>query len=477
MQLQLHHHLPLSAAAAALVLLGPPLAAAAPPPLELTLGKAVELAVARNRAILAAEAASRGESLSVATAESAFDLKLVPSTTIGRIGTSALTTTTGYNSTVGLQVSRRFETGTVLTMGPSYNRAGDERNTTLNVSLEQPLVRGWRPEVTLDPVRRAQFSLASAGRASEQARVNVALEAIGAYYGLLRERRLLAFAAAQRDRIDRHASIAQSKERNGIIGPMDFYRATIRLKDAQDALNQERVAVQAAENRLRRALDLPLDTPLAVEPPAPARLDDGRIEDEAVERRIEIVQLRAELAEAERQAEVARLQVAPEVTLRVSAGQATELDPFLAQYLPSTQRQWSVYLQSSTDFARVAEKNAYRQALLRVDAARLALETRIEEVRRQVREQRLQLEDAGDRIALREAQIREAEARLALAQVKFQHDMASNLDVIDAEGELQRAETSLAAARADYAVGIYQLRALAGHLLDAFAPQRTAEAR
>jgi outer membrane protein TolC len=40
---------------------------------------------------------------------------------------------------------------------------------------------------------------------------------------------------------------------------------------------------------------------------------------------------------------------------------------------------------------------------------------------------------------LREEQIRQGESRLALAQVKFSHDMASNLDVIEAETELQRA--------------------------------------
>jgi outer membrane protein TolC len=50
--------------------------------------------------------------------------------------------------------------------------------------------------------------------------------------------------------------------------------------------------------------------------------------------------------------------------------------------------------------------------------------------------------------------------------VKFSHDMASNLDVIEAESELQRAAASLAGARADYAIGIYQLRAMAGRLLE-----------
>jgi len=125
-----------------------------------------------------------------------------------------------------------------------------------------------------------------------------------------------------------------------------------------------------------------------------------------------------------------------------------------------------VYLESCAEFSRKAEENAWRQALLRVESTRLALETKTEEIRRQVREQRLQLADLRVRIGLREEQIRQGESRLALAQVKFSHDMASNLDVIEAESELQRAAASLAGARADYAIGIYQLRAMAGRLLE-----------
>ena len=432
----------------------------------LTLERAIELALSNHRIVQSAEAQVRSESFALETARSAFELKLAPATSIGRIGTNALTSTTGYNGSVGVQVSQLFETGTLISVGPSYNRSGSERNTTLNATIEQPLIRGWQSDIVRDPIRRAEFALESTRRARERARINVALEAIGAYYGVLREQELLAFAHAQAMRIQRHTMIAEAKERSGLIGPMDLLRARIRSSDAEDALSQARFAHSAAVNRLRRALDVPLEASFELQPPPEPRLGDGDIEEQALERRHEVVQLRAEYAEALRLATVAEKNILPEVSLRVSAGTATQVDPFLAQYLPSTQRQWSVFLQSSTDLRRTAEKNVHRQALLRVETARLALDTMIEDVRRQVREQRLQLEDARSRMTLRESQIAQAEARLALAQVRFTHDMASNVDVIEAEGELQRAQASIAAARADFAVGVYQLRAMAGRLLE-----------
>jgi outer membrane protein len=432
--------------------------------LELTLDRAVEIATANHRSIQSVQGSVEGDRLSVETAQSAFDLKILPTGTLGRIGSNAITDASGFNSSAGVLLSRRFETGTQVSMGPTFNRFAGDRNTTLALSLEQPLLRGWQRAVNRDPVFRAEFSLASSERALAQARTNVALEAIGAYYAVLRDDDLERFAQAQERRIEQHTQIAQSKERSGLIGPNDLLRARIRLAEARDALNQARVTHLASLNRLRRALEIPLDTPLTLRPPPEPRLDRAGLEEEAAQSRPELVQLRAELAEAMRNADVAQRNVMPEVVLKVSAGQAS-VDPLLAQFVPTTQRQWSVFLQASSDLDRTAEKNASRQARLRAESSRIALETKLEDVRRQVREQLLQLDDARVRIGLREDQARQAEARLALAEVKFSHDMASNLDVIEAETELQRAEFVLAAARADYAVGIYQLRAATARLL------------
>lgn len=442
---------------------------AAADPLELSLPRAVEIALSANRNLAISKLNYEGEERGLEAANSEFELKLVPTTSFGTIRSNAITPgTTGGNSTIGAQLTRKLEAGTVLSVGPSWNRFGNTSNSTLNLSLQQPLFRGFGSDVNLDGVRRAQFAVASAGRSLEQTRVNVALETIGAYYEAIKQRQLTELNDALAERLRRHALIARGKEGVGLASPMDTYRAQIRLKDAEDSLNQARNGTEAARNQLKLILNMSLESDIRLANPSPPELALPQLEMDAVRRRAELVQLRAELEEATRAAQVAANALLPDVSLKWNYGQAFVADPFLAQVLPTTQRQSSIYLQVSSDLFRAAEKANARRAELRVESLRVGLETKSADVRRQVRQQLALLEEGKQRIALRREQIRQAEGKLALAEVKFAHDMADNFAVIEAEGELQRARSNLLATEADHAVGVYNLQAVAGRLLDSF---------
>jgi outer membrane protein TolC len=198
----------------------------APPVFALVVTKelrAVETTLSGQRGLRSAQFAAQGEQLGVQTARSAFDLKILPTGSVGHINDSAVTTTTGNNSSVGVQFSKSFEsTGTQISLGPSYNRSGSDSNTTLTLHIQQPLMKGWDSAVTLDPVRRAEHSYAASQRGREQTRVNATLETIGAYYGVLREERMQEFAQGQRRRIEEHTAIAGARAL-GLIGPMDSF--------------------------------------------------------------------------------------------------------------------------------------------------------------------------------------------------------------------------------------------------------------
>ena len=443
--------------------------AAAAEPVELSLTRAIEIALSANRNLTISKLGYEGEALGLDAARAEFELKIVPTTTLGTISRNALApAATGNNSSIGAQLTRKLEVGTLLSIGPSWNRSGDTRNETLNLSVQQPLLKGFGSDVNLDGVRRAQFSIASAGRALGQTRVNTALETIATYYEVIKQKQLAGLSENLAERLRRHAIVASTKERVGVATAMDTYRAQIHLKDAEDAANQAHNAYEAAKNQLRFILNVSLESDIRLATPPPPELRVPNVELEAVRQRAELVQLRAEVEEAGRAIQVAANALLPDVRLRWDYGQAVAAQPSLAPFLPTTQRQSSVSLQAASDLSHTAEKANYRRAQLRLESLRVSLETKTADIRRQVRQQLALLDEGKRRIVLRKEQIRQAEGKLALAEVKFAHDMTDNFTVIEAEGERQRARANLFAAEAEHAVGVHNLEAIAGHLLDAY---------
>lgn len=127
---------------------------------------------------------------------------------------------------------------------------------------------------------------------------------------------------------------------------------------------------------------------------------------------------------------------------------------------------WTINLVGTTDWSRTADKATYRQSLLSVKRAQLSRSTRMDNITREVRQNFDALEKARERMQIRDEQINQAKGKQALAKVKFNHGMANNFDLIEAETELQEARSNLLAAQIEYIVGMYRLRAAVGTLIE-----------
>lgn len=431
-------------------------------PLELPLEAAIARALEANRALASSRRSRDAEALSVGAARSAFDLKIVPTSTLGRIGTdSPSSETNGWSGSVGVQLRKTFESGTTVSLGPSYNRSGRASNTGLDATLHQPLTRAFDPEVVLDNVHRAEFALASFDNAHRRLRERLALETVGAYHDAIRNEQLTRISNDLGERLHRHALVASRKEKAELSGPSDTFRAQIRLKDAEDAGHQSRVAFELAKGRLRQILALPADADLRLSSPPPPAVDVRNAVQRALGNSTELAQARTEFAEGQRTARIAAHATLPDVSLHLAYGNAIA-DPLLQSLVPVTQRRWSAYVQVAGDVARSTEKLNHRRALVRMEALAVAIEDKTLEVERAVQQQIQILAGARARIELRETQVRQARGKLSLAEVKVAHDMADNFELIEAEGDLYRARSELAGAQMEYALAAYALNTMTG---------------
>ena len=113
-----------------------------------------------------------------------------------------------------------------------------------------------------------------------------------------------------------------------------------------------------------------------------------------------------------------------------------------------------------------AEKNTFEQSLIGVRTARLNYNAKKDDIVREVRYQFESLKKAEEDIRIRMQQRHQAEGKLAIASIKFNHGMTDNFDVIEAETDYLRASVDLLTAETAYIVGTYRMRSAMGTLIE-----------
>lgn len=424
----------------------------------LTLEQAIGIALKQNRNIVNSISGLESQQIWLSSAQSAFDVKLYPS---GNVGVSNDTGTVGG----GISLQKGFDVGAKAYIIPRIQRTGDDYTAQVALSLDIPLLKGFGKEVNLDGIRQSQFSFRTARRSLYLTRVNVILDTVSAVYDIIKQKELVLLFESLIKKLEGHGGIAKIKERVGLATSLDVYRAEIRLKDVEDSLSFARESFRSAEDRLKLILSFPLDRTIAVTARTEfekIQMNPDKLIEIALENRIESEQTKDELEEAERRSRIAEHNILPQLNVVMNYDRYNMPDDLGSRM---NEDRWSINLISSTDFARTYEKANFQQSLINISASKLNLETRQDEIRREVRLQAEFLKKAEERIGIREKQKKQAEGKLELAKIRFNHGMTDNFDVIEAEKELQQADVNVLSMKTDYIVGTYRMRAAIGTLI------------
>jgi outer membrane protein len=435
---------------------------------SLSLSQAIDIALRKNRGIASSAYNAESTRYSIDAARAEFDLQLIPT---GEATLEGGTVTDSDYVSVGMQFQKKLEYGTVVSIGPQVTRTYDSSshyNTTdMGVTVIQPLLRGAGKETATGNLQTAEAAYKTSLRNVYQTRVNTVLGTVSSYYEAVRQLEMLKLYEKMSERLKGHSAIARSKEKVGLSTPMDTYRAEIPLKETEDSIISASEAYQSAKNKLKLILALPQTTELELIVPETFNdfnlsLDDAI--DTALKNRIELEQMNQDMAEAERNAEIAKQNILPDLNLVVKYGRYASSN---AVNLPANlnHNRYSLSLQVGSDISRTAEKAAYRQSLLNIKTLNVSLESKKEDISWEVRKQWLSLRESTKRIEIRKYQIKQGEEKLALAEVKFAHGMADNFDIIEAEKELQSARGNLLSAEIECAIGNYNLKAILGTLV------------
>ncbi|RJP84593.1 MAG: TolC family protein [Desulfobacteraceae bacterium] len=432
------------------------------PPIMLSLEQAIEMALDRNRSIQTAKNNLESAALNLNTAHSDFDVKFRPVAGAGVTdGDSDIST--------GISLSKNMSQGMRVSVSPLISRRDGDYGSSLGLRLDVPLFRYFGELVNTQYIRSSEFSLRSSERSLTSTKETIVLDTVTSFYAILEQKKNVEMNRFLAERFKSHAAIAQIKTDIGLAQPLDVYRSRIREKDAEVDLTESLENLQNACDQLKSMLAIPqrtaidiCDTPVDI--PAPD-MEAHQIETIAFEHSITIKSALDQLNESQRDARIAEHYLLPDLTLSMDYIRSGLDDHLNRNMLLTTDDIWRVYLTSSTDFARTAEKNSYRQSLIALKSKELELADTKDQLSKEVRSQLDMLEKTRERIRLMEAQIHDAMGKLELAEVKFNNGMADNFDVIEAETEHHLARLHLLSAQIDYIIGTYRLRKIIGTLI------------
>jgi outer membrane protein TolC len=430
----------------------------------LSLGATVSLALERNFGLLSQADNVTAAGFRVGVSRAQFLPRLTPRFARTQDGT-----------TFGIDAFQRLPwTGGSIEGAAAFSTREDSgdpttRNAAASVLFRQPLLRGFGPNATFYDLANSRRARQTQERSYELGRQRLAVQVTSAFYNVIAQRELLAVSEQSLKRSRSLLKASEARLKVGLASKLDVFRAELQAAQTEDSLVRSEAALESAKEQLRALLALPPDDP--VEPPAVSLMDTTTAEPEPVEalvaralaNRIEIEEARDQVKDARRTLSLARQNLLPQLDLtltytRLGAG-------------PSFKDAWNFGdTRTSLGFATSypLERSADRadRALAEVDlASRERAQSQQElDVEAEVRAAVREITRIRKSVDLQKQAVDVAAQQRRLATLRYERGLASNFDVVDAEGSLVLARSALVSLLASYKVAEVELKRALGTL-------------
>lgn len=423
-------------AAALLLLLAAP-AAAAP----ITMAEAVRSAVERNVSVKVARAADEEAKARELAAAAGLLPQVVGTMSQQRIFRENLASQ-GFAS-IGLPVP--------LLLGP-FDSFDARFRLAMNV-LDAPSWKRWSAARELGRAAAVEQDLAS-----EQ----VAGAAALAYIEALRARETIRAAQAGVDLARELVELSRQRRAAGTAMGLDLARAQSREADERLRLLDARTAVAEADLRLKRLLGLPLSQPLEPSETMVLRGTDTIRGDAeiaaALSGRLELSVAKSRLAAAGLDLSASRWERLPRVSVNGDIGLSGEKPNSGARTTGSIGAALSIPIFDWRLTSRVKESRAARdETQARFDDLAIAVE---EDARRALD----RLGESAERVQASQLSAQLSHRELELARGRFEAGVGDNLELVDAQTAVARAEDRLAAALASFETARVNLALATGRM-------------
>jgi len=343
------------------------------------------------------------------------------------------------------------------------------RFSDMRLVLTQPLLRGFGPNAAQYELTNSRRSRQSQERAFELGRQRLAVQVAAAFYQVVQQRQLLRVAEQSLRRSQGLERASEARLEVGLVSKLDVFRAQLQASQAEESVIRSQSALDAAREQFRVLLGLaPTD---ATEPESvtlPETLDDAgepveSLVARALSSRLELEETRDGVGDAKRAAALTRQTLLPQLDLNLGLTHAG-FGSSLGEAFRAADRGFTFFVTTSYPLARAASLAAKATAEIEVGARTRALRQRQLEIESEVRGAARDIERIRKSVELQRKAVEVGEQQLRLATLRYQRGLASNFDVVDAEGSLIQARTALVGLLTSYQVAKVELLRVTGGL-------------
>lgn len=288
------------------------------------------------------------------------------------------------------------------------------------------------------------------------------LDATSAYYQYLEAINLADVSQESVNNLTGHLTNVQQQYNAGIVAKLDVLSSNVSLANAKQSYITAKNARDVAEANLANIMRIPMNTKLVPadthfpEPEFTISMDQALAAADA--NRWEIARAQYAYLAAKEQVKVAKAGHMP--TVSVNGGYKWEDDEFPGV---NGSEGWSVGGGLSWSLWDGGVTNAkIKSAEAGLAAAEETLAQARESIALEVRQDYLSIQAAKEKIRATEAAVAEAEEAYKIATVRYKSGVGINLDVLDAQLNLNSARTNYITAMYDYNVGLATLEKAIG---------------
>jgi outer membrane protein TolC len=463
----------------ALALATPALYAQQAPGGNLTLQEAVGMAVEKNLQLRIQRFEPLIASESVTVQDSAFDVQLNGSASAGT-AKAPLTGVERSTGGVSAGVSKLVSTGGTVSLNTTldhdnyYTSSSDA--TGIGLSFTQPLLRGAWADVTLAELRKSRSTLNEAHLQLRGDTLDLILTVSSDYWNL-------SYAYGRRDLLQSSVNAAtklveetEAKAMVGLATDIDLLQARASLSDKKAALTDAELAIAKSGDELAQSMGTLLDMQGTSFRPAVASLPQDYSTAPEFESLWPVILAEdtdtlvqeEKISRADIDRVVARSDRRPQLDLTLSAGVDGAGDNEHDAYRSLHDRDgnnWSTGMKFSMPFGRRADLARYRQADSRLEQAKIGLISVKQDLYKRARQAWRDVQLGVDRCQSANARVEFQKQALERARVRYDRNLMSFRELLDAQTDYDDACLQQIAAQRDLAIARTTLARLGGTLV------------